>query len=366
MSAMKNLVFLILIVILSACSATFDKQKRGSSIFNGGDDRISFQGRFGFEDSLHPIFWAPGSYLELKFEGTFCEINLEDQVKYGNHHNYIEIVLDNQQPRRIQLKEQYNKVLIGKYLKDTIHTVLVCKNTESAIGYLRLESIRCKNLIPIEKKFKPVFEFIGNSITCGNGMDDSEIKCKQGKWFDQHNAYMSYGALISRRFDANWRLSAVSGIGLTRNCCGLENTMPEVYDRIAFKMTSEKWNFSTQQPKVVCVTLGQNDGMQKEEIYISTYLKFLKTLRTYYPKAKIICCSSPMANKRLKKHLEKCISEVIQKVNAAGDSNVYSYFYRQRYKGGCDNHPTMEEHQMMANELGDFIGGILGENIVSK
>ena len=73
-----------------------------------------------------------------------------------------------------------------------------------------------------------------------------------------------------------------------------------------------------------------------------------------------------MANKRLKKHLEKCISEVIQKVNATGDSNVYLYFYKQRYKGGCDNHPTMEEHQMMANELGDFIEGILSENLASK
>ncbi|MEY3237350.1 MAG: hypothetical protein RI883_1451 [Bacteroidota bacterium] len=73
-----------------------------------------------------------------------------------------------------------------------------------------------------------------------------------------------------------------------------------------------------------------------------------------------------MANKRLKKHLEKCITEVVQKVNGTGDQYVFSYFYKKRYKGGCDNHPTMAEHKMMANELGDFIEGILGENLAVR
>ena len=357
---LKYIFYFGFVVFLLACESDFDKKRNTFTTFKGGDSRISLQGRFELTDSTHPKVWAPGAYFELFFDGPFCEVNITDEHKYYLNHNYIEVILDNKKSKRIRLKKAHNKILIGEFLKDTIHHLLVCKNTESGIGYIQLNHVTCRKLLPNAKKKTRLIEFIGNSITCGNGSDSSQIKFGDGKWYDYHSAYKSYGVLIARRFNANWILSSVSGIGLTRNCCKVEHTMPQVYHRIAFDQDSPIWKFPTKKPDVLCVTLGQNDGIQKEQIYEDTYVRFLKSLRKRYPKTTIICCSSQMANNKLKVHLEKCISKVIKRMNVKNDKNVFSFFYSRSYTSGYAKHPTLSEHKLIAIELGDYIQKIKG------
>jgi hypothetical protein len=44
-------------------------------------------------------------------------------------------------------------------------------------------------------------EFIGDSITCGFGNDESGLPCGKGQWFDQHNAYFAYGSVAARTLE---------------------------------------------------------------------------------------------------------------------------------------------------------------------
>ncbi len=352
---MKFLILSFFLFYLFSCTSDSDKKGKTFTIYRGGDKRIKLIGRFDLTDSNKPKVWAPGAYFEFDFEGSFCEINITDQHKYFLNHNYIEVVLDHKKPKRIKLKRTHNKILIGEFLRDTKHHLLVCKNTESAIGYIQLKEVSCKKLLPLSKKSKRIIEFIGNSITCGNGSDQSQIKFGKGKWYDYHNAYLSFGAIIARRFDCDWMLSAVSGIGLTRSCCGNENTMPQVYNHIAFNLTEKKWNFHQQKPEVICITLGQNDGLQKVDIFVKTYIKFLQVVRKRNPKATIICCSSQMANERLTRFLERSITKVIALSKLKGDVNIYSFFYKKSYNSGYKKHPTVQQHNYIAAELGDFI-----------
>ena len=352
---MKFILFFGFSLFLLACESDFDKKRNTFTTFKGGDSRILLNGRFDLSDSSHPKVWAPGAYFELKFEGPFCEINIDDEHKYFSNHNYIEVILDNKNSKRIRLNKSHNRILIGEFLKDTIHHLLVCKNTESGIGFIQFKNITCKSLLPIKNTKKRLIEFIGNSTTCGNGSDSSQIKFGKGEWYDYHNAYRSYGVVVAKRFNANWILSSVSGIGLTRNCCGVKNTMPEIYNRISFNIDSPIWKFPRKKPDVLCVTLGQNDGCQKETIFVNTYVKFLSSLRKRYPKTTIICCSSQMANDKLKVHLKKCITSVILKMKTKKDLNIYSFFYSRSYTSGYANHPTVGEHKIIAKELGDFI-----------
>lgn len=352
---MKFLILPFILFYLFSCKSDSVKKVKNLNIFRGGDNRIRLIGRFDLTDSSKPKVWAPGAYFELDFEGSFCEINITDQHKYFLNHNYIEVVLDRKKPRRIKLKRTHNKILIGALLKDTRHHLLVCKNTESAIGYIQLKEVTCKKLLPLNEKNSRIIEFIGNSITCGNGSDQSQIKFGKGKWYDYHNAYLSFGPIIARRLDADWILSAVSGIGLTRSCCGNENTMPQVYNHIAFNLAEKKWNFHQKKPQVICVTLGQNDGLQKATIFVKTYLRFLQAIRKRNPKSTIICCSSQMANDRLKRFLKVSITKVVALSKLNGDNNIYSFFYKKSYTGGYKKHPTVEQHRYIASELGDFI-----------
>src|SRR4029077_4929292 len=132
--------------------------------------------------------------------------------------------------------------------------------------------IRCAKLVkPPSKRIRKI-EFIGNSITCGTGSDLSEIPCGKGKWQDQHNAYMSYGAVTARTLGAQYHLSAVSGIGLMHSCCNMNIIMPQVFDKISMRNDTIKWDFKMYQPNVVTVCLGQNDGIQDSATFCKNYI----------------------------------------------------------------------------------------------
>ena len=131
---------------------------------------IQYTGRIEMENVSLPRFWSPGVYVKAKFNGDLCEVFLNDEVLYGNSHNYIEVIIDNMEPVRLQTKWKNNKIKI-EGLSNSNHIITICKNTESGIGYLEFAGINCKKLLSLPPKPVRKIEFIGNSITCGSGMD---------------------------------------------------------------------------------------------------------------------------------------------------------------------------------------------------
>ena len=198
-------------------------------------------------------------------------------------------------------------------------------------------------------------EFIGNSITCGAGSDQSVVPCGKGVWHDQHNAFLSYGPVVARSLNAQWVLSAVSGIGLIHSCCGLQITMPQVFDKIDLRGDSLAWDFAAYQPDVVTICLGQNDGIQDSVTFCSAYVSFIEQLRSHYPRAQFILLTSPMGDAKLTTALKNYLSGIKHAMKKKGDKKVDCYFYSKQYHNGCDGHPDLAEHQSIAAELGSFI-----------
>jgi hypothetical protein len=323
--------------------------------FRADHPYIQYIGRVDFSNPLLPRFWAPGCYITATFIGSNCEIILNDEELYGKNHNYLEVVIDNNQPFRIQTTGKINTIQVAKGLDKGPHTVLICKNTEANIGYLEMVGIKCWSLLPPLTKPTRRIEFIGNSITCGTGSDLSSVPCGKGVWQDQHNAYMAYGPVTARALNAQWHLSSVSGIGLIHSCCNMTITMPQLYDKVNLRNDSIEWNFNNYLPDVVTVCLGQNDGVQDSALFCKAYVDFIATLRYHYPDAAIICLTSPMADTGLVQVMKKYLYSVVSFLNGKGDKNVYSYFFSRRYYHGCDNHPDLAEHQEIAAELTEYI-----------
>ena len=340
------------LVLLCACSSNRSFYK---NVFFANDEAVSCVGRFDFSTPEQPKVWAPGAYITFRFKGSFCDIVIFDENKYGIYHNYISISVDDQPAKRILLSEVENYIHVTGPIRKGIHRVLICKDTESGIGYIQFGSIRCKELKNLKRKKKKLIEFIGDSITCGNGCDTTSVDCGEGLWSDQHNAYESYGPKVARRLNADWMLSAVSGIGITRSCCGTNYTLPDVYTKIDFNLEGEQWNFKRLKPYLVCITLGQNDGLQNPVLFCNTYKQFIKRVRYLNPKAIIVVCSSPMANKELTAYHRKYIPIVVKQLKKAGMRNCYPFLYANSYRGGCGNHPSMSEHSQMAIELARFL-----------
>lgn len=348
--------YLCVLLCISACFAQAKSQQLNElTVFKANSPEIQYTGRVDFTNPLQPRFWSPAVYIKARFKGTSCTIMLNDEVLYNNYHNYVEVAIDDQKPVRIQTTGKTNEIEVAKNLPNTVHTITICKDTESGIGYLEFTGIKCAQLLPMPAKPLRKVEYIGDSITCGSSLDMSGIQCGAGKWFDQHNAYMSYGPITSRALNAQYVLSSVSGIGLIHSCCDMKIVMPQVFDKVNMRMDSIKWDFSKYQPDVVTVCLGQNDGVQDSTAFCSAYVNFLGDIRSHYPKAAIVCLTSPMADPALTAVLQKYITAINAHVNQAGDKRVTHYFFRKRYFHGCGTHPDMAEHQQIANELTAYL-----------
>ncbi len=314
---------------------------------------IQYVGRIDFTNPKLPRFWSPGTYVKARFRGTACDVVLNDEVLYGKSHNFVEIAVDDQKPFRVQTMRKTNVIPVAVGLPNGIHTVTVCKDTEAGIGYLELVGFRCAGLLPLPLP-KHKLEFIGDSITCG-ASSDLTIPCGKGDWYDQHNAYLSYGPVTARTLNAQWHLTSVSGIGLMHSCCDMKNTMPDVFGKMNLNGGAEDWDFSRYQPDAVTICLGQNDGEQDPAAFQTNYLGFIHQVRTAYPKAKIICLSSPMADAKLTTYLKDNLTQVAEKAHQQGDKNVGTFFFSRSWNSGCGGHPDIAQHQQIAAELTAYL-----------
>lgn len=352
---MKVYLLLSVIIFLNVCIA----QAQSTLHFFAADNpHIQYTGRIDFTNKQLPRFWQPGVYIAATFKGSFCAVIVNDEMLWGKNHNYIEVVVDGV-AKRLQTKGKTDTIVVAENLSAGEHSLVFCKNTEANIGYMELVGIRCEALIKPAKKPSRKIEFFGNSITCGASADVSEIPCGKGVWHDQHNAWLSYGAITARSLNAQYHLSSVSGIGLMHSCCGMNVIMPQVYDKVSMRNDTIAWDFSRYQPDVVTIGLGQNDGIQDSVLFINNYIAFIKQLRNHYPKASFVCLASPMADASLKAFMQYELQEVVKQMHKTGDRKVYSFAFSRQYHNGCDSHPDVAEHEMMAKELTSYLQKIM-------
>lgn len=330
---------------------------KASKFYEANHPFVQYTGRFDFSNSLKPKAWASGAYVQIKFSGSSCSLKINDEMLWGKVLNYLEIKVDDQPAYRIRLTGKENELVLAKDLPQGEHTVLICKNSEAENGYIEFVGFTCEKLLNPDEKPAKKIEFIGDSITCGAGSDESEVKCETpgASWHDQHNAYFAYGPTTARSLNAQWHLSSVSGIGLMHSCCDKKIVMPQVFDKVSLAKDAIAWDFKRYQPDVVTVCLGQNDGVQDSVKFTTAYISFVKKLRGYYPKAKLVLLSSPMANEKLKAALVKYINAVTNSLRKEGEQNIGSYFFAKQSRSGCGSHPSLAEHKQIAAELTAYL-----------
>ena len=357
---MKLLTLLLALGCVTTATAAGPKlpHKPSARLFGADNKNVQYTGRVDFANPKLPRFWSPGVLVVVRFTGPSCEVMLNDEAR-GPNHNYVHIVVDGK-ASRILLTDKSNTLRVAENLPSQPHTLTICKDTESGIGYLELVGVKCAGLLPPPPRPARKIEFIGNSITCGTGADASVVPCKTGEWFDQHNAYEAYGPTTARALDAQCHLTAVSGIGLIHSCCNMTITMPEVFGSLNLRDGTGIWDFARYQPDVVTVTLGQNDGVQDSVKFCGAYVAFLGTLRNAYPAAHFVCLTSPMGDARLTAVLKRYLTGVVAAANAAGDAKVHKFFFSRSYNAGCDAHPSLAEHQLIAQELTPYLKEMMG------
>jgi lysophospholipase L1-like esterase len=352
--------------------------------FPPDDPNILYTGRIDFSDVRLPKFSAPGVTIRARFRGTGASVLLSDEFKYGTNRNYYDAVIDDATVVKIApaAASSSNTYEIASGLANTEHTIELVKRTEASIGYGRFLGFEfAGDILPAPARPSRRMEFIGDSITCGTG-DEAEYsseECKADGWGQPYNnVRLAYGPVLARSLGAEYHVSAVSGIGLTRNYSFQYDPrpMPEVYDLMFFEQTqSPRWDTTRYVPEEVVIGLGTNDFSPGDsdrptmdvDVFAGAYVKFIGTLRGYYPKADIFCISSPMLGDHWPKQEDKfatdqktAITKVVDELNGKGDVKVHKFFVFPIVGAGCGTHPNTDQHALLASQLGNFIAPIVG------
>ncbi|MBQ5492155.1 MAG: hypothetical protein IIT68_08915 [Treponema sp.] len=247
------------------------------------------------------------------------------------------------------------------------------EGTQSYLGVKEMCSDDDAVISPTEAK-KLKIEFVGDSITCGYGVEGKSAE----ELFTTRteNATKAYAYLTAKNLDADYSLVSFSGFGVVSGWTDNGNLnpiqlAPEHYKKFCFCWNSDlfkehEWDFSQFQPQFVVINYGTNDASytqdnpQKQNEYVRCYVDFLKTVRAYNPQAHIILALGIMTGgNSLIPSMQKAAAEYTA---LTGDKNIstYSFVSQTEAEGfGSDFHPSEATQKRCASEFTQYIRSLI-------
>lgn len=338
---------------LGGCSSIITTREHEKNQYDADNPNISYVGRFNNKDPKNVTYDWPGVQIYTKFEGTSCSLRLKDRA------NEYAVIIDYKDPMTLKMNSDtiYN---VASGLPDSIiHTISIHKRTESFIGTGEFRGFILdpgKNLVHPDLRPDKRIEFIGNSITCGFGVEGKNSDCHFSP--ETENAYMSYASITARDLGADYSLVAYSGRGVVKNF-GDKNQvsrdpMPELYDRICCNDSVNKWDFNKWIPQAVVINLGTNDYSAQpfpdKSVFQNAYINLIERVRSLYPGVTIFCVCGPMIE-------EPCFTFIKEIVDQEQAKTVIPSVYfigipkkiMSDADWGCDWHPNIQGMRKMAD-----------------
>lgn len=324
------------------------------------DARIAYMGRVSWRHPSVAAFTYPGVSICANFEGT----SLQMVAKPGSGDFMVEV--DDDAPYRIGFSANDSVQTLAEGLADGVHRIRIMYAVEGLefrpeFRGFYLDSGKSLAAVPVLPERR--IEFIGNSITCGYGIESDDANAPFS--YETENHYFTYAALTARALGAQHLVVARSGIGVYRNygapVTGSPDCMPAMYGQTLFLDSTERWDYSRYVPDVVCVNLGTNDvseGKYDYGLLTDAYRKFARRLREVYPQAKIVLLSGVMLNGKQLDDVKRAMNTVTDEMRAGGDMNVYRFDLSPQTGSlgyGANWHPSMRQHKKMARELTAYL-----------
>lgn len=327
-----------------------------------GEPGVRFVGRVDTSDAAGARFAWSGTGVVARFTGTEVAVRMNGAQQYT-------VVLDGVVQPKLTTTGGADPIASG--LADEEHVVEIYRRTEANQGesqFLGLELGAGELLSPPPASERRI-EIIGDSISCGYGNEGANMSCPFTP--DTENHYLTYGAIAARNVGAELVTVAWSGKGVVCNY-GDEPTscsepMPLYYDRTLPDRADSTWDFARYQPQAVVVNLGTNDMSTdvdpSDQEFVTAYAELLTRVRSAYPDALILCTVGPLLNGTDLTTARAYIAAAVEQRTGAGDSNVQTFELAPTNPidgYGCDYHPSLRTHEVMAEVLTSTLEAELG------
>lgn len=324
------------------------------------------------------------SGIEFTFTGTSASVTLTGDknapTEWGKD-NYARYALyvDGERISDDLMTEAERTVEICSFDEEKETAVKILKISEcanSTLGIKSLDVTSTGDIAPTaEKELK--LEFIGDSITCGYGVDD-EVKEHHFSTATEDGT-KTYAFKTAETLNADYSMVSFSGHGIvsgytTQGKAVTEQRVPDYYAKVGrsyaptadFSLQDIDWDFSAYNPDVIVINLGTNDAsytggsLELMREYTDGYIDFLGQVREHNPDSYILCTLGIMGN-TLYSDME---AAVIEYTENTGDDKVGTLLFDvQSPEDGyaADWHPTEVTHAKAAEKLTEKIKEVLGE-----
>ncbi len=282
-----------------------------------------------------------------------------------------------------RLDEQERSVVIGP--GEGIHTIRFIKLSESNDSSLGISFIETDGAMAEKTADKALrVEIIGDSITCGYGVDGG---LDETYTTATENVSRAYSYLTVTDVDADYSFVSKSGAGIISGYTGdgiinTENLLPPYYGSVGCSLEGLNKDVHPKDirygfdfnPQLVVVNLGTNDisycfpeslkdeeeCVRRAEIFCGEYLRFLETVRACNKDAYIICMLGIMGTK-LNAYVERAVTGYKKQT---GDLRIEWLEFSEQLQEdgwGTDYHPTAATHRKAADRLAARIRELMTE-----
>ncbi len=345
--------FLFVAILISVLGLS--KPGRAATFVPANNPNIQYSGRWDFSDSLNPRHSWPGIYIVAVFSGDTIGVRMEDTV------NYYDVYIDGKLHGVFHGDKPGDAdYILAANLPDTIHTLRLSQRNIS-FGIYTFSGLVLQDgakLYPPPPPPERKIEFIGDSFTAAEGNEATQKFMPWTAKFPVTDIDSGFATITARHFDAQYHITARSGIGAVCDWQGhFKTSMLHYFDRTLMESPEPKWDFSRWVPNLVVICLGLNDhsglvgkngrvSAKNSKIFRDGYAKLLTMVRSAYTGVPILVWAPyPLWARRNEK-------EVVAKERADGFKKIY-YSHFDRFPGGyvADGHPTVATHKKMAAGL---------------
>lgn len=336
-----------------AAGAAVSTGGTGPEVQPPGEPGVRFIGRVDTSDAAGARFAWSGTGIVARFSGTELAVRMNGAQQYT-------VLLDGElQPK---LTTTGGADVLASGLAAGEHEVEIYRRTEANQGesqFLGFELGSGELLAPPAAPERRI-EIIGDSISAGYGDEGANMNCSFSP--DTENHYLTYGSIAARNVGADLVTVAWSGKGVVCNYgddpTSCTEPMPVYYDRTLPSRADSSWDFSRYQPQAVVINLGTNDMSTttdpSEQEFTAAYVDLLTRVRTAYPDALILCTVGPLLNGTDLTTTRAYIAAAVQQRASAGDGGVQTFELAPTNPSdgyGCDYHPSLRTHEIMAEVL---------------